>query len=76
MLTALTATRIVAVDTNPARLEWARRFGAIPVPADGDVALTVWQQTDGRGADRVIELTGAYPALHEAIRSVAVTESR
>jgi hypothetical protein len=34
--------------------------------------LTVWQQTDGRGADRVIELTGAYPALHEAIRCAGV----
>jgi threonine dehydrogenase-like Zn-dependent dehydrogenase len=42
------------------------------VLADGDVRLTVWQQTDGRGADRVIELTGAYPALHEAIRCAGV----
>jgi 2-desacetyl-2-hydroxyethyl bacteriochlorophyllide A dehydrogenase len=63
---------VLAVDTLPARLDWAERFGAIPVPADGDVALTVWQQTDGRGADRVIELTGAYPALHEAIRCAGV----
>ena len=63
---------VLAVDTLPARLEWAERFGAIPVPADGDVALTVWRQTDGRGADRVIELTGAYPALHEAIRCAGV----
>ena len=30
------------------------------------------EQTDGRGADRVIELTGAYPALHEAIRCAGV----
>jgi 2-desacetyl-2-hydroxyethyl bacteriochlorophyllide A dehydrogenase len=63
---------VLAVDTNPERLKWAERFGAIPVMADGDVALTVWQQTDGRGADRVIELTGAYPALHEAIRCAGV----
>ena len=63
---------VLAVDTLPARLEVAERFGAIPVPADGDVALTVWRETDGRGADRVIELTGAYPALHEAIRCAGV----
>ena len=63
---------VLAVDRNPDRLESARQFGAIPVEADGDVALTVWQQTDGRGADRVIELTGAYPALHEAIRCAGV----
>ena len=63
---------VIAVDAIPARLEWAEKFGAIPVLADGDVALTVWEQTDGRGADRVIELTGAYPALHEAIRCAGV----
>ena len=28
--------------------------------------------TDGRGADVAIEISGSYPALHEAIRSVAV----
>jgi 2-desacetyl-2-hydroxyethyl bacteriochlorophyllide A dehydrogenase len=63
---------VLAVDTLPARLEVAERLGATPVSADGDVALTVWQQTDGRGADRVIELTGAYTALHEAIRCAGV----
>ena len=63
---------VLAVDTLPARLKVAERFGAIPVDGNGDVALTVWQQTDGRGADRVIELTGAYPALHEAIRCAGV----
>ena len=34
----------------------------------GDLALAVREHTKGRGADRVIELTGAYPALHQAIR--------
>jgi 2-desacetyl-2-hydroxyethyl bacteriochlorophyllide A dehydrogenase len=63
---------VLAVDAIPARLEWAERFGATPMLADGDVALRVWQQTDGRGADRVIELTGVYPALHEAIRCAGV----
>ena len=30
------------------------------------------EQTAGRGPDRVIELTGAYPALHQAIRVAGV----
>ena len=30
------------------------------------------EHTGGRGADRVIELTGAYPALHQAIRVAGV----
>jgi 2-desacetyl-2-hydroxyethyl bacteriochlorophyllide A dehydrogenase len=64
---------VVAVDTLPHRLELARKFGATPLSAqNGDLALAVRDLTQGRGADRVIELTGAYPALHEAIRVAGV----
>jgi threonine dehydrogenase-like Zn-dependent dehydrogenase len=60
---------VVAVDRVPHRLELARKFGATPLSAaDGDLALAIRDLTEGRGADRVIELTGAYPALHQAIR--------
>jgi 2-desacetyl-2-hydroxyethyl bacteriochlorophyllide A dehydrogenase len=61
--------RVLAVDTMPTRLELAETLGAVPVSAlDDDVALTVKELTGGTGVDRVIELTGAYPALHQAIR--------
>jgi 2-desacetyl-2-hydroxyethyl bacteriochlorophyllide A dehydrogenase len=64
---------VVAVDRVPHRLELARKFGATPLSAgNGDLALAVRDLTEGRGADRVIELTGAYPALHEAIRVAGV----
>jgi 2-desacetyl-2-hydroxyethyl bacteriochlorophyllide A dehydrogenase len=64
---------VVAVDRVPHRLELARKFGATPLSADNvDLALAVRDLTQGRGADRVIELTGAYPALHEAIRVAGV----
>jgi threonine dehydrogenase-like Zn-dependent dehydrogenase len=64
---------VVAVDRVPHRLELARKFGATPLSAGaGDLALAVRDLTQGRGADRVIELTGAYPALHEAIRVAGV----
>jgi 2-desacetyl-2-hydroxyethyl bacteriochlorophyllide A dehydrogenase len=60
---------VIAIDTMPHRLGLAEKFGATPLPAaHGDLALAVREQTQGRGADRVIELTGAYPALHQAIR--------
>ena len=64
---------VVAIDTAPYRLELARKFGATPFSAaEGDLALAVREHTNGRGADRVIELTGAYPALHQAIRLAGV----
>ena len=64
---------VIAIDTMPHRLELARKFGATPLPTtNGDLALAVRDITRGRGADRVIELTGAYPALHQAIRVAGV----
>jgi 2-desacetyl-2-hydroxyethyl bacteriochlorophyllide A dehydrogenase len=64
---------VIAVDTAPHRLELARKFGATPLSAQhGDLAIAVRDLTQGRGADRVIELTGAYPALHQAIRVAGV----
>jgi 2-desacetyl-2-hydroxyethyl bacteriochlorophyllide A dehydrogenase len=64
---------VIAIDTVIHRLELARKFGATPLPAgNGDLALAVRDLTQGRGADRVIELTGAYPALHQAIRVAGV----
>jgi 2-desacetyl-2-hydroxyethyl bacteriochlorophyllide A dehydrogenase len=64
---------VIAVDTAPHRLELARKLGATPLSAQhGDLAIAVRDLTQGRGADRVIELTGAYPALHQAIRVAGV----
>lgn len=64
---------VIAIDTLSHRLELARKFGAAPLSAqNGDLALAVRDLTQGRGADRVIELTGAYPALHQAIRVAGV----
>jgi threonine dehydrogenase-like Zn-dependent dehydrogenase len=67
------AAEVLAVDTVPYRLELAAKFGATPFStSEGDLALAVREHTGGRGADRVIELTGAYPALHQAIRLAGV----
>ena len=64
---------VVAVDTVPRRLELAGSSARRRCPLHtGDLAVAVREQTAGRGADRVIELTGAYPALHQAIRVAGV----
>ena len=68
---------VLAVDTMPHRLKLAEQFGAQAFPAqEGDLALLMREQTAGRGPDRVIELTGAYPALHQAIRVAGVGGTR
>jgi threonine dehydrogenase-like Zn-dependent dehydrogenase len=70
-LASLSGARVVAVDRVPARLERAARLGARrTVDAGVDSAAAVLREaTAGRGADVCLELSGAYPALHEAIRA-------
>jgi threonine dehydrogenase-like Zn-dependent dehydrogenase len=67
-------TEVVAIDTVAHRLQLAAKFGAIPFSPhdDADLALSIREQNAGRGVDRVIELTGTYPALHQAIRLAGV----
>jgi threonine dehydrogenase-like Zn-dependent dehydrogenase len=59
---------VLAIDTMPHRLALAARWGAIPLnPLDGDLAAAV-RHVSPAGVDRVIELSGAYAALHQAVR--------
>ena len=68
---AQSGARVIAVEGIPARRELARELGAAETFAPGpEVALAVRERTDGRGADVAIELSGVFPALHEAIRFV------
>jgi 2-desacetyl-2-hydroxyethyl bacteriochlorophyllide A dehydrogenase len=73
-LARLSGAEVIAVDALPARLEAARGHGASHVldARAGGVAEAVRELTDGRGADVAIEISGAYPALHEALRTVCV----
>jgi 2-desacetyl-2-hydroxyethyl bacteriochlorophyllide A dehydrogenase len=73
-LAQLSGARVLAVDAFDERLPVARRYGAdVTLHALNDeVAERVRESTGGRGADSAIEISGVYPALHEALRSVAV----
>ena len=68
------AERVFAVDPLSNRREWAAQNGADEVfdPFDGDVALQVHRLTANKGVDVAIELSGVYPGLETAIRSVRV----
>jgi 2-desacetyl-2-hydroxyethyl bacteriochlorophyllide A dehydrogenase len=72
-LARLNGGRVIAVDLIAGRRELAARLGAAAVldPRDGDVAARVRALTDSRGADVVIEMSGSYAALHEAVRTAA-----
>lgn len=62
-------SQVLAVDMLADRLRLAEQFGATPVLAsEADLPGRLKAATAGRGTDRVIELTGTYPALAEAIR--------
>ena len=71
-LARLNGASVVVVDPLPSRRELAARLGAAEVldPAGDDVAAAVRTRTSDRGADVVIEMSGSYQALHEAVRTV------
>ncbi|AWS44896.1 zinc-binding alcohol dehydrogenase [Streptosporangium sp. 'caverna'] len=73
-LAQLSGARVTAVDALDSRLARAVEYGAVrTLNARTDaVAERIREATDGRGADVAVEISGAYPALHEALRSVAV----
>jgi S-(hydroxymethyl)mycothiol dehydrogenase len=54
------ARRIIAIDTDNTKLEWARKFGATHTvnAREFDVAKTVQDLTDGFGANVVIDAVG------------------
>ena len=56
----LGASRVIAVDSVPERLDMARRHGIETVDGreDGDVAERLIEMTDGRGPDGVVDAVG------------------
>ncbi|MGH9281741.1 MAG: Zn-dependent alcohol dehydrogenase [Acidimicrobiales bacterium] len=63
------AVRIIAVDTNPAKLELAARFGATDAVDAGqvDAVSGVMGLTDQRGADVAFEVVGLQRTIDQAI---------
>lgn len=67
------ASRVIGIDRYPLRLKAARSLGAevIDATTTPDLAVCVREMTGGRGADTVIEASGSYRLLHQAIRCAA-----
>jgi L-iditol 2-dehydrogenase len=65
------ASRVIAVDINPARLDMARKLGADVSFTPGENFLErLKESNDGRLADLVIVSTGAVPAVNQAFQAV------
>jgi threonine dehydrogenase-like Zn-dependent dehydrogenase len=66
------ASLIIAIDSLPARLEIARRFGAnvTLVAGEVDAVSEIKKLTDGRGVDVAIEALGRQETFENALRSI------
>jgi propanol-preferring alcohol dehydrogenase len=71
-LRALSAARVVAVDTNPARLEYARSVGAHDVVAgvDGATGAEIRRLAGGDGAAAVLDFVGADATIAAGVGAV------
>ena len=70
----LGAKQIIAVDTNPRRLETALELGAThTVDASGHEARDAIQRLTGRGADYIFDTTGHPGVVASALDSLAMT---
>jgi S-(hydroxymethyl)glutathione dehydrogenase/alcohol dehydrogenase len=65
------ASMIIAVDTNPNKLEMVRDFGAThSVLTEDDAVREIRALTDGRGAEHVFEAVGIPSVQEQAFRAV------
>ena len=66
------ASRIIASDVNPRRLELARTMGAHEAVHPSEAAAAVERATAGYGVDVVLEMSGVPAAIHQAFALVRV----
>ncbi|HET7459208.1 MAG TPA: L-threonine 3-dehydrogenase [Gemmatimonadaceae bacterium] len=66
------ASRIIASDVNPRRLELAKRMGAHDTVHPSEAEAVVKRQTGGYGVDVVLEMSGVPSAIHQAFALVRV----
>lgn len=73
VLKASGASSVIAIDKNPLRLELAERMGAdllLNVEKD-DIVKTILRETDGRGVDGLLEMSGHPQAFRDGFEALA-----
>jgi propanol-preferring alcohol dehydrogenase len=69
----LGAAQIFAVDINPRKLDFAERFGAVPVNATArNPVEQIREMTNQRGVDVALELVGLPRTMRQAVQSLAI----
>jgi 2-desacetyl-2-hydroxyethyl bacteriochlorophyllide A dehydrogenase len=69
---AMGALDVFAVDIHEAKLELAKRHGAIPVHAvQGDPVVEIRRLTGGRGVDVALEVIGLPETMRQVLQSLA-----
>ncbi len=71
ILTATSGSRIIAVDTDPEKLAFAESHGALGVVSDRDAAQRILDETNGRGAEVVLDFVGVQPTVDLALAVIA-----
>lgn len=72
ILKATCASRIIAVDTDDAKLDLARQFGAdLALRSDDSTAQRILDETGGYGADVVLDFVGVQPSVELAVHCIA-----
>jgi D-arabinose 1-dehydrogenase-like Zn-dependent alcohol dehydrogenase len=70
---AMGASKVLAVDIRPAKLELAKALGALPVDAvKGDPVKQIRELTAGRGVDVALELVGLPVTMRQAVLSLGI----
>jgi len=69
----LGANEVFAIDIDPAKLELARTYGAIPINATSiDPVIELKRLTGGKGVNVALELAGLPVTMHQAVRSLGI----
>lgn len=71
ILAATTGARIIALDTDPAKLAFAETHGAdLAIPSYANAAARILEETRGVGADVVLDFVGVQPTVDLALAVV------
>lgn len=71
ILAATCGSRIIGIDTDPEKLAFAESLGALALPSNAAAIDRILAETDGRGADVVLDFVAVQPTVDIALRSIA-----